>query len=66
MFGKSMQIIHAKHSISVHGLHGTICDFQDPAAWYESYSGATADYYKRYIDKDLPWGSLVGMGVKCS
>ncbi|CAL1139329.1 unnamed protein product [Cladocopium goreaui] len=27
---------------------------QDPAAWYESYSGATADYYKRYMDKE--WG----------
>lgn len=54
--------INANHprealSISVHGLHGTICDFQDAAAWYESYAGATADYYKRYMDKDLPWGS---------
>ena len=25
---------------------------QDPKAWYESYAGATADYYKRYMDKD--------------
>ena len=53
---------HAKHSISVHGI---ICDFrQDPAAWYERYAGAAADYYKRYMDKDLPWGSLVCLAVE--